>query len=103
MKIQGRKPAAMGGIGPMQMPTTQEASANEAAAPTSDQVQIGAAHDLRKLNEAVATLPSVRTEKMEGIRDAIEEGSYHVESEKLARRVVDEALKDALSRNGAAA
>lgn len=40
-------------------------------------------------------------EKIEDIRDAVEEGSYHVESEKLAKSVVDEALQDAIRRHRA--
>jgi anti-sigma28 factor (negative regulator of flagellin synthesis) len=43
-------------------------------------------------------MPGVRVEKVEVLRDAVEEGSYYVESDKLARRVVNEHLQDAVRK-----
>jgi anti-sigma28 factor (negative regulator of flagellin synthesis) len=40
---------------------------------------------------------------IEGIRGRVDEGSYYVESEKLARSVVNEALRDAVRRHRRAA
>lgn len=47
----------------------------------------------------VEKLPDVREEKVDDLRDAVEKGDYHVESEKIAKRVVDEALKEAVQRD----
>lgn len=96
MKIQGRKSQRIGAVGPVGLPLPAEgASGAEEAPPAGDRVEI-AATQLRKLNEAVQAMPCVRLEKVEGLRDAVDEGSYHVESEKLARKVVDEVLTEAL-------
>lgn len=97
MKIQGRKSSQIGSLGPLGAPAAQaESKPAEAAQPATDQVDISSSAQLRKLSETVKALPSVRTDKVEGLRDAIEDGSYHVESEKLARKVVDDVLSEAL-------
>jgi flagellar biosynthesis anti-sigma factor FlgM len=84
-------------MGPVSVPLPQEA-VQDAGEPIQlgDRVDLSSSQELRQLNEAVKALPSVRAEKVEGLRGAIEEGSYHVETEKLARKVVDEALSEAL-------
>ena len=46
------------------------------------------------LGETLKAMPSVRTEKVEELRQSIDEGEYYVESDKLAKKVVDEALSD---------
>lgn len=97
MKIQGRK-QPIGAMGPISLPAAAEPAASpESAMPTpGDQVDLDSTGLIRKLAQAAQALPSVRTEKVEELRDAIEDGSYHVESEKLARKVVDDVLTEAL-------
>ncbi|MCX7014697.1 MAG: flagellar biosynthesis anti-sigma factor FlgM, partial [Candidatus Sumerlaeota bacterium] len=58
--------------------------------------------DVRRAREHIATLPDVRMERVAELRDAIEDGSYQVESGKIARKMVDEALRESarLRRNG---
>lgn len=52
-----------------------------------------------RYRDEVEKLPDVREEKVDDLRDSVEKGDYHVESEKIAKRVVDEALKEAVQRN----
>ena len=52
-----------------------------------------------RYRDEVEKLPDVREEKVDDLRDAVERGDYHVESEKIAKRVVDEALKEAVQRD----
>ncbi len=72
-----------------------QASAQEAG-PVSDQVDISSTQKLRQLHQAAMSVPEVRLEKVVELRGQIDDGSYHVETEKLARKVVDEALADLL-------
>lgn len=97
MKIQGRKNQPLGAFGPIGMPASPEASSPaEETAPVGDRVDLTSTQQLRKYNEVASAMPSVRLEKVAGLKGAIEEGSYYVETEKLARKVVDEALSEAL-------
>lgn len=96
MKIQGRKGHQLGPMGPLGGPPPAQESAPVDAPDGADRVDLTSTQKLRQLEQMVSAMPSVRTEKVEGLRGAIEEGSYHVESEKLARKVVDEALSQAL-------
>ncbi|OPZ21678.1 MAG: anti-sigma28 factor FlgM [candidate division BRC1 bacterium ADurb.BinA364] len=52
--------------------------------------------DVRRAREALAGMSDVRTEKVAELKDAIEDGSYQVESRKIARKMVDEALRESI-------
>jgi negative regulator of flagellin synthesis FlgM len=96
MKINGRKSQQVGPMGPLQ-PPVQAGEIGEAASPESnDSVDLSSTRELNQLNRAVQSMPSVRTKKVEGLRDAIDEGEYYVESDKLARKVVHDVLTEAL-------
>lgn len=55
---------------------------------------------INQLKATIAGLPDIRVEKVEDLREAVEDGTYYVESEKIAKRVVDEALQEAARRSG---
>lgn len=102
MKISGRnKTQQLGPMGPMGAPAPAESnSAAEETPRAGDSVSLSNTADLRKLQEAAHALPSVRTGVVESLRDQIEEGSYHVESDKLARKVVNDVLGESLLGTG---
>ena len=88
-------------MGPLGAPAPAEPSSGaEAAAPAGDSVSLSNTAELRNLQQAAQALPSVRTGMVESLRGQIEEGSYHIESDKLARKVVHEVLGEALLQNG---
>ena len=95
MKIQGRKSQPAGPMGPFGMPSVSEPASTEPVI-AGDSVELASATQVQQLNQMVQAMPTVRAEKVEGLRDAIEEGSYHVESDKLAKKVVDDVLSEAL-------
>ena len=100
MKIQGRKNQSVGALGPIGIPTSQPPQPIQEAeppAPAGDQVNLASTTQVRQLNATIQAMPAVRAEKVEGLRDAIGEGSYYVESDKLARKVVDDILAEALA------
>ncbi|OMH29997.1 flagellar biosynthesis anti-sigma factor FlgM [Motiliproteus sp. MSK22-1] len=47
------------------------------------------AQSLQKLEEQVGQLPDVNSERVESIRKAIEDGSYGVDAERLATKILD--------------
>jgi flagellar biosynthesis anti-sigma factor FlgM len=97
MKIHGRKTPQLGTIGPMGgSAPSEEAPEVEAPQAGSDRVNLSSTQRIKQLSQSVQAMPSVRIEKVEGLRVAIEEGHYHVESDELARKVVDEVLNEAL-------
>lgn len=103
MKIQGRKSYPVGAQGPPSVPGQAPVDrTGETEAVTGDTVEISSAgREVGSLRQALGAVPDVRTDRIEGIRDQVEEGSYHVESEVLAKRVVDEAIEDAIRRRRA--
>jgi flagellar biosynthesis anti-sigma factor FlgM len=100
MKI-GRKPYSVGPIGPMGVPAAGAPAETEPPAPAAeDKVEITAGRELGEVKKALNAIPDVRLEKVETIRESVEDGTYYVESEKIAKRVVDEALEEAVRRQG---
>lgn len=102
MRIQGRKNSPVGPAGSAGAPPSAEiGKAPAPAAPAEDSIDISAgSREVGQLKEVIAAMPDVRIEKIEDIRDQVEDGSYHVESEKIAKRVVDEALEEAVRKSG---
>lgn len=97
MKINGRKNAGqIGPLGPISVPNAAEEAGSADAPAAGDQVNLSNTQELKQLNAAVKAMPSVRTEKVSDIKEQVDDGSYYVESEKLARRVVDEVLSEEL-------
>lgn len=71
---------------------TQETRAVEDAKATSqsaDQTSVSAAANL--VNEAIS-LPDIRTEKVAQIQQAIQDGTYKVDSSKVAEKMIDNML-----------
>lgn len=57
---------------------------------STDEVQLSdQAKSLRQLADAVAEQPAFDSERVAAIRDAIAEGRYHVDPQRLAERFVD--------------
>lgn len=99
MKIQGRRSSQVGALGPINIPAQPEpAAAKPEVTVTGDSVDLTSTQQLKKLREAVQSMPAVRAGKVEDLKGAIEEGSYYVESERLAKKVVDDVLAEALMK-----
>jgi flagellar biosynthesis anti-sigma factor FlgM len=99
MKITGRKSQPAGPLSPMTGPVADDASQVEPAGPEleSDSVDMASSTQVGKLAQAVQAMPNVRPGKVEELREQIDDGSYYVESPKLAHKVVDEALSDIMA------
>jgi len=63
----------------------------------SDRVQVADATALReKAKIMLADMPDVRLERIEEIRDALEQGQYEVDNRKVAARIIINALTERL-------
>jgi len=61
----------------------------------SDRVQVSDAETLREMaHTMMADMPDVRLEKIEGIRDALEQGTFQCNSKKVATQIVRNALAE---------
>lgn len=97
MKIQGRKGQHVSPLGPVGGPSQSQTSETEKKkAVAGDRVDLTSTQQIRELSQQVKAMPAVRAEKVDDIRDAIDQGSYHVASDQLARKVVDDVLSEAL-------
>lgn len=98
MKIRGNNSIPNGPFGPAPAsPPTETSETPEPAA--GDQIEISTeSRDVQALKDAIGAMPEVRLEKIEVLKDAIEDGSYYVESETLAKHVVNEVLLAELHR-----
>jgi hypothetical protein len=54
--------------------------------------------ELKSLKRMVETVGEVRRNKVSHLKKALADGNYHVETRKIAERVVKEAANDALHR-----
>jgi negative regulator of flagellin synthesis FlgM len=55
------------------------------------------AKDAQNLKNAITNLPDVREEKVQALKDQIEKGTYRVNADKVAEKMVGESLLDVLS------
>ena len=97
MKISGRKPVAR--ISPAQgvSRTSKRAKveSHSPIEPSATDVKISESfHEVQRANEILAGLPDVRVDKIGEIKPRVDDGSYNVESEVVAKKMVDSALRE---------
>lgn len=72
------------------------ASENEETSKT-DRVEIsGEAKEYQQLNQAIALLPEVRSERVAALQQKVEAGTYLPQSEEIAEKLVRSTLLDAI-------
>jgi negative regulator of flagellin synthesis FlgM len=52
------------------------------------------AKDVQALSKAIESLPDVRDDKVQALKDQIEKGTYRVDAEKTAEKMVGESFLD---------
>ena len=71
--------------------TTPGISENSQRIGKSDQVHLsGKAKELEELKQVIHQMPEIRTDKVETLKKAIQEGSYQVDSLKIAGKILEE-------------
>ena len=103
MKISGRKPIQpnspienLSGSAKSEAPEQTEKTSE---AKGGDSIELSnASKQIQNAKSAVQGLPDVRLERVTEIKSALDGGEYHVESEKIARKMVNESLSESLRR-----
>jgi len=68
-----------------------EAAAGETSVDKLDKVNLSpAAREINQIRAAIDNLPEVREEKVQAVKDSIEKGTYKVEPEKIAGKMLEE-------------
>ncbi|MDQ6973603.1 MAG: flagellar biosynthesis anti-sigma factor FlgM [Mariprofundaceae bacterium] len=84
-----------GTVGPLQKSTGARKKGKASSKKGADRVQVSDAETLRKMaHTMMAEMPDVRLEKIEGIRDALEKGTFQCNSKKVATQIVRNALAE---------
>ena len=53
-----------------------------------------AVHEVESVRKALAAMPDVRVDKVDALKPVVDEGSYHVDSKVIAKKVVDTSLRE---------
>ncbi len=56
-----------------------------------------AARDFQKIEKAIDELPDVRGEKVQELREQIQAGTYEIDGERVAEKMVGESLVDIMA------
>jgi negative regulator of flagellin synthesis FlgM len=76
-----------------QRQTADATGSKPAALEKEDNVELSqTARELRRSQAALAELPDVRQEKVAQLKHQIESGTYRIEPEKIAEKMLDESL-----------
>ncbi|QSP94034.1 flagellar biosynthesis anti-sigma factor FlgM [Marinobacter salinisoli] len=71
-------------------PTVNEQARNQGAAASGDSVSLSnQAKNLKQIEQSLADLPEVDDNRVEKIRSALENGTYKVDAEKLAQKMLE--------------
>lgn len=102
MKITNTGPGSVdrsggaGGVAPAKGEKRSPGRAEQAQSDISEKVAIsGRARDISKAREAASSAPDVNDAKIAKLKAAIQNGTYKVDAEKVADRLVDEHLSTA--------
>jgi flagellar biosynthesis anti-sigma factor FlgM len=97
MKVEGRRPHETPEVQlraqkpPGKQETALGVSENSQQIHKSDQVHLsGKAKELEELKQVIQQMPEIRTDKVEALKKAIQEGSYQVDSLKVAGKILEE-------------
>jgi len=61
--------------------------------PVSDRISLsGRAKEIAELKRQIDELPEIRAEKVEALKKAIENGTYEIDSLKVAQKILEEEL-----------
>jgi len=103
MKVGGPdgyfKKDRIGGPGKSDRPAKSDASSESgkgASASRSDAEKIAVSDlgkEISKVHEQLRTTPDVRVEKVQELKDKIEDGTYYVPSDKIAGKIIEGILK----------
>lgn len=84
-----------GHVGGITSTKSSKAKSSKSSSKSGDKIRIADAERLREQAQVMlANMPEVRMERIEEIRDALEQGNYEVPSQEVAVRIVINALAE---------
>ena len=103
MKIGGKKTGGIGANSAIKRAgdsTNVNKNGNLEGGPSSaDNVDISSrARQMNRAKSLLDSVPDVRTEKAGKLKSDIERGNYHVDAGKVAERMIERAVRDALHK-----
>lgn len=103
MKIGGKKPGAIGTENFINRASDSgNAKKNDGlhnGASSADNVDISSrARQMNRAKSLLDSVPDIRTEKVGRLKSDIERGNYHVDAGKVAERMIERAVRDALHK-----
>ena len=103
MKIGGKKTGGIGANSAIKRAgdsTNVNKNGNLEGGPSSaDNVDISSrARQMNRAKSLLDSVPDVRTEKVGRLKTDIERGNYHVDAGKVAERMIDRAVRDAMHK-----
>jgi negative regulator of flagellin synthesis FlgM len=98
MKIQGNKPPEGQEISLNTQKIAKTDGKGKPAAPVSenprpsgDRVDIsGKGKEIAELMAVIQQMPDVRNDKVKAVKEAIESGNYHLDTKKIAQKILEE-------------
>jgi negative regulator of flagellin synthesis FlgM len=96
MKITDAKEAASQAIQQYTVSkSVKQESRNNAVPPQGEKVELsGNVKDMQNIKKAIDELPDVREDKVLGLKKQIQEGTYNINGEKIAGKMLGESLLD---------
>lgn len=101
MKISGRKPIARttGAKAPARAADQPKVDASSKIDSPASEVELSESlQGIESAKDIIAALPNVRVEKVEEIKPRVDDGSYKVQSEVVAKKMVDSSLRESVPR-----
>ncbi len=103
MKISGRKPIARttSAKAPARPSDASKADAASRIDSPASEVELSlSTQGIESAKEALGAMSNVRVERVQEIKPRVDDGSYKVESEVVAKKMVDSALLESASEQG---
>lgn len=103
MKISGRKPVgrATSAKAPARSVDSPKIDAGAKLDSPASEVELSSSmQEIESAKEAFAGISDIRVEKVEEIKPRVEDGSYKVESQVVAKKMVDSAIRESASESG---
>jgi len=95
IRISGSDPAS--GLASAKAREKKRKSRTSRSGGAADTVRVADAAGLReKVQMMLADMPELRMDRIEEIRDALESGSYEIDSQKVAARIITNAVAERL-------
>ncbi|MCH8886327.1 MAG: flagellar biosynthesis anti-sigma factor FlgM [SAR324 cluster bacterium] len=102
MKVTTQKPLDPKEIGPGKSRQTDQRAkqSGEAAAKESSPVVSRTSLTATRVKEAIRNTPDIRADRVDAVKIKIQSGTYRVDADQLASKLIAESLREDIERDG---